>query len=127
MSSLLAFPALLPALLFLPLSVSAEIPVGRAAAERAAQREADHLRRSLEALREQSALTAPLPIGAPLPDDAPRFATRAGCVAALGLAAVGAQGRLVCRVVVERFPFTGADPTPARLDALPLPIDADRG
>jgi len=129
MRSRLAFPVLLSALLLLPLSVPAETPVGRAAAaaERAAQREADRLRRSLEAMREQSVLTAPLPLGAPLPDDAPRFSTRAACAAALGLAAVGAEGRLVCRAVVEPLPFTGSDPTPARLDALPLPIDLDRG
>jgi hypothetical protein len=125
----LAFSALLLALFLLSPSVSAQNLVGHAIteAERADRREAERLRYSLEAMREQSVLTAPLPIGAPIPDDAPRFSTRAACVAALGFASVGAEGRLVCRAIVDRFPFKGTDPTPARLDTLPLPIDADRG
>jgi len=125
----LAFPTVLLALLLLSPSVPAQNPVGHAAAEaeRADRREAERLRRFLEAMREQSVLTAPLPIGASIPDDAPRFSTRAACVAALGFASVGAESRLVCRAIVDRFPFKGADPTPARLDTLPLPIDADRG
>ena len=55
------------------------------------------------------------------------FFTRAACVAVFGLAAVGADGRLVCHAVVELLPFISADRTPARLEALPLPIDSDRG
>jgi hypothetical protein len=129
MRSPLAFSALLLALFLLSLSVSAQNPVGHATAEaeRPDQREAERLRRSLEAMREQSVLTVPLPIGASIPDDAPRFSTRAACVAALGFASVGAEGRLVCRAIVDRFPFKGTDPTPVRLDTLLLPIDADRG
>lgn len=121
---------LLVALLLLsPLAAPAQTPAGQAAsgAERAAQREAERLRRTLAAMRGQSVLTPVLPIGAPLPEDAPRFTTRAGCAAALGLAAVGGQGRLVCRALVDRFPFDGADPTPARLETTPLPAFSDRG
>ena len=96
-------------------------------ADRAAKREADLLHRTFEAMHQQSVLTPVLPIDAPIPEDAPRFSTRAGCVAALGFAAVGGQGRLVCRVLIDRFPFEGADPTPARIEMMSLPAFSDRG
>jgi hypothetical protein len=90
-------------------------------------REAQRLRRSLEALREASVLMRPQMPDVPIPSDAPAFTTRAGCAAALGMAAVGAPGTLVCRARVDRFPFLGADPTPERLPVHPLHPDADRG
>ena len=116
-------------LLLSPIAVPAQTTVEQIVSgiDRAAQREVERLRRALEGMRQQSVLTSPLPIGASLPEDAPRFSTRAGCVAALGLASVGGQGRLVCRAVVERFPFKGADPTPARLETMSLPAFSDRG
>jgi hypothetical protein len=95
--------------------------------ETADAREARRFRRSLEALSEASVLMRPQILDFPIPSDAPAFTTRAGCAAALGMAAVGASGILVCRARVDRFPFLGADPTPARLPFHPLPPDADRG
>jgi hypothetical protein len=90
-------------------------------------RETDRLRRSLEALREASVLVSPQAPDAPIPSNAPAFSTRAGCAVALGMAAVGAQGTLVCRARIDRFPFLGLEPTPARRSLEPLPPDADRG
>jgi hypothetical protein len=89
-------------------------------------READRLRRSLDALREASVLMRLQAPDVPIPSDALAFSTRAGCAVALGMAAVGAEGTLVCRARIDRFPFLALEPTPARLPLVPLPSDADR-
>jgi hypothetical protein len=118
-------------LLLAPLAAQAQAPAAPQAAPTRADaptetREADRLHRSLEALREASVLLRPQMPDVPIPSDAPAFSTRAGCAAALGMAAVGAEGTLVCRARIDRFPFLVLEPTPARRPLEPLPPDADR-